>query len=136
LAGDSVLVWVVSPHLLLEKTARQPGAGKCLFAGSSCSFAKLPEFNAFRNGRFKWRFCEARIAHENGYSHLRFGLSSLALRCTLFFSRNARFFPGIARPAHESRIYRIRGHKVLLDTDSAALYGVSTSHLNEAVHGC
>jgi hypothetical protein len=33
----------------------------------------------------------------------------------------------------ERRIYLIRGHKVMIDTDLADLYGVPTSRLNEAV---
>jgi len=33
----------------------------------------------------------------------------------------------------EQRIYLIRGHKVMLDRDLAALYEVQTSHLNRAV---
>ena len=33
----------------------------------------------------------------------------------------------------ESRIFLIRGHKVLLDTDLAALYGVTTKRFNEQV---
>lgn len=33
----------------------------------------------------------------------------------------------------ESRIFLIRGHKVMLDSDLADLYGVSTSRLNEQV---
>lgn len=33
----------------------------------------------------------------------------------------------------EHRIFLIRGHKVLLDSDLAKLYGVSTGHLNEQV---
>ena len=33
----------------------------------------------------------------------------------------------------ESKIYLIRGHKVLLDSDLAMLYGVSTKALNQAV---
>ncbi|MCX6252014.1 MAG: ORF6N domain-containing protein [Bacteroidetes bacterium] len=32
-----------------------------------------------------------------------------------------------------SKIYRIRGHKVMLDSDLALLYGVTTSNLNKAV---
>jgi hypothetical protein len=56
---------MVTPHLLLEKKSAAAGAGKCLLAGSSCSFAKLPQFNAFRNGRFKWDFGGKLGAHEN-----------------------------------------------------------------------
>ena len=33
----------------------------------------------------------------------------------------------------EKRIYLIRGQKVMLDSDLAALYGVVTGRLNEAV---
>ncbi len=33
----------------------------------------------------------------------------------------------------ERRIYLIRGHKVMIDTDLAQLYGVPTYRLNEAV---
>ena len=33
----------------------------------------------------------------------------------------------------ERRIYSIRGHKVMLDSDLSALYGVRTSNLNKAV---
>ena len=33
----------------------------------------------------------------------------------------------------EARIHVIRGERVMLDVDLAALYGVSTSRLNEAV---
>lgn len=33
----------------------------------------------------------------------------------------------------ERRIYFIRGHKVMLDTDLARLYGVPTFRLNEQV---
>ena len=33
----------------------------------------------------------------------------------------------------ESRILLVRGHKVMLDTDLARLYGVSTKALNQAV---
>ncbi len=36
-------------------------------------------------------------------------------------------------PLIESRIYLIRGHKVLLDSDLAALYAVETRALNQAV---
>jgi ORF6N domain len=36
-------------------------------------------------------------------------------------------------PLIESRILLIRGHKVLLDSDLAALYQVETGRLNEAV---
>ena len=35
--------------------------------------------------------------------------------------------------AIETRIYLIRGHKVMLDADLAALYGVTTGNLNLAV---
>jgi hypothetical protein len=41
--------------------------------------------------------------------------------------------PELAAPLMESRIYRIRGHKVLLDSDLAELYGVPTGRLNEVV---
>ena len=33
----------------------------------------------------------------------------------------------------ENLIYEIRGHKVMLDSDLAKLYGVETKRLNEAV---
>jgi hypothetical protein len=33
----------------------------------------------------------------------------------------------------ESQIFLIRGHKVILDTDLAALYGVDVRALNQAV---
>ena len=33
----------------------------------------------------------------------------------------------------ESKIYLIRGHKVLIDSDLAALYNVETKVLNQAV---
>lgn len=33
----------------------------------------------------------------------------------------------------ERRIYLIRGHKVMLDSELAALYGVTTKRLNEQV---
>jgi len=33
----------------------------------------------------------------------------------------------------ENKIYLIRGHRVMIDSDIAALYGVPTSRLNEAV---
>jgi hypothetical protein len=41
----------------------------------------------------------------------------------------------LAVPPHilESRIYLVRGHKVMLDSDLAELYGVSTKRLNEQV---
>jgi hypothetical protein len=39
----------------------------------------------------------------------------------------------IATPNVESRIYRIRGQQVLLDTDLADLYGAQTRILNRAV---
>ena len=50
-------------------------------------------------------------------------------------------FLGRGRPARrlvkqgssEGRIYLIRGHKVMLDSDLAELYGVSVGRLNEAV---
>ena len=35
----------------------------------------------------------------------------------------------------ESRIYAIRRHKVMLDSDLAGLYGVTTAALNQAVAG-
>jgi len=46
--------------------------------------------------------------------------------------------PRISDPARlsrpiEHRIYVIRGQKVMLDADLAALYGVETRRLNEAV---
>jgi ORF6N domain len=31
------------------------------------------------------------------------------------------------------RILALRGHRVVLDSDLAAIYGVSTGHFNEAV---
>lgn len=34
----------------------------------------------------------------------------------------------------EKRIFVIRGHRVMLDSDLAGLYGVPTKRLNEAVH--
>lgn len=34
----------------------------------------------------------------------------------------------------EKRIFVIRGHRVMLDSDLAELYGVPTKRLNEAVH--
>ena len=37
------------------------------------------------------------------------------------------------RPLVEQRIYSIRGRKVMLDSDLAAVYGVATKHLNQAV---
>jgi ORF6N domain len=41
--------------------------------------------------------------------------------------------PELPIPLIESRIYTIRGHKVLLDADLALLYEVQTKRLNEAV---
>jgi ORF6N domain len=41
--------------------------------------------------------------------------------------------PELAAPLIESRIYRIRGQKVLLDSDLAELYGVPTGRLYEVV---
>ena len=40
---------------------------------------------------------------------------------------------GISEPSIESRIFLIRGHKVLIDKDLAELYGVATKALNQAV---
>src|SRR5262245_20664095 len=39
----------------------------------------------------------------------------------------------IVRPSVEGRILFIRGHKVLLDSDLAELYGVSVKRLNQQV---
>lgn len=39
----------------------------------------------------------------------------------------------IVRGDIESKIYLIRGHKVMIDRDLAALYGVTTGNLNKAV---
>jgi len=36
----------------------------------------------------------------------------------------------------EKKIYLIRGYKVMLDSDLAALYEVPTKRLNEQVRGC
>jgi hypothetical protein len=41
--------------------------------------------------------------------------------------------PEVPTPLIESRIFLIRGHKVLLDADLALLYEVETKRLNEAV---
>ena len=41
--------------------------------------------------------------------------------------------PIAAKPAVESLIYLIRGHRVMLDSDLATLYGVTTFNLNKAV---
>jgi hypothetical protein len=41
--------------------------------------------------------------------------------------------PELPAPLMESRIYLIRGQKVLLDSDLAELYEVSTENLNQAV---
>ena len=41
--------------------------------------------------------------------------------------------PIIATPSVESRILSIRGQKVILDSDLAAIYGVTTKRLNEQV---
>ena len=41
--------------------------------------------------------------------------------------------PELPTPLIESRIYRICGQKVLLDSDLAELYGVPTGRLNEMV---
>jgi hypothetical protein len=40
---------------------------------------------------------------------------------------------GISGPAIESKIFLIRGHRVLIDKDLAELYGVATKVLNQAV---
>ena len=41
--------------------------------------------------------------------------------------------PDVAVVSGTPRLYLIRGHKVLLDSDLAKLYDVSTGHLNERV---
>jgi ORF6N domain len=40
-------------------------------------------------------------------------------------------YEGIAKPT--IRILALRGQRVVLDSDLAAIYGVSTGHFNEAV---
>ncbi|MGH9426857.1 MAG: ORF6N domain-containing protein, partial [Terriglobia bacterium] len=40
---------------------------------------------------------------------------------------------GIPQEVVEAKILLVRGHKVLLDSDLAALYGVETKVLNQAV---
>ncbi len=48
---------------------------------------------------------------------------------------NSRITPGSVIPIEriENRILLIRGHKVMLDSDLADLYGVTTGNLNKAV---
>jgi hypothetical protein len=46
--------------------------------------------------------------------------------------KEIRLLP-VGEAAIESKIYLIRGHKVILDTDLAILYGVQTFQLNQAV---
>jgi hypothetical protein len=41
--------------------------------------------------------------------------------------------PSIPNELIEQKIYLIRGHKVMLDSDLATLYGVTTGNLNLAV---
>jgi hypothetical protein len=41
--------------------------------------------------------------------------------------------PALPAELIEKKIFLIRGHKVMLDSDLAALYGVPTKRLNEAV---
>src|SRR5689334_11038061 len=41
--------------------------------------------------------------------------------------------PAVSVQLIERRIYLIRGHKVMIDTDLAELYGVPTKRLNERV---
>ncbi len=41
--------------------------------------------------------------------------------------------PGVPVPQIESRIFLVRGCKVLLDADLASLYQVTTGNLNKAV---
>jgi hypothetical protein len=61
-------------------------------------------------------------------------LSSLGAGRTLFFSRNPMppAEPAVV-PLIESRILLVRSHKVLLDSDLAQLYEVTTGNLNKAV---
>ena len=41
--------------------------------------------------------------------------------------------PALTQGSIAQRIFEIRGQRVMLDTDLAALYGVQTKRLNEAV---
>jgi len=41
--------------------------------------------------------------------------------------------PAVPNELIEQKIYLIRGHKVMLDSDLAELYGVTTGNLNLAV---
>ncbi|MGC8530171.1 MAG: ORF6N domain-containing protein, partial [Leptospirillia bacterium] len=43
------------------------------------------------------------------------------------------FFPSVPVESITSRIFLVRGQKIMLDSDLAELYGVSTSRLNEQV---
>lgn len=40
----------------------------------------------------------------------------------------------IPREVIENKIYLIRGHKVMLDSELAILYGVKTKNLNKAIN--
>jgi hypothetical protein len=59
-------------------------------------------------------FQRGEIVNEKGNSHLRFGLSSLPRRYTLFLSRNARFSARTARPAESKAAFGVR---VVLDLE-------------------
>jgi hypothetical protein len=48
-------------------------------------------------------------------------------------SQSVQAAQGVDLPAIQSKIYEIRGHKVMLDFDLAGLYGVETKRLKEAV---
>lgn len=43
------------------------------------------------------------------------------------------FFPSVSVESITSRIFLVRGQKIMLDSDLAELYGVPTSRLNEQV---
>ncbi|MBS1569400.1 MAG: ORF6N domain-containing protein, partial [Bacteroidetes bacterium] len=48
-------------------------------------------------------------------------------------SKSAKQVPAISDAVVMSRIYTVRGHKVMLDSDLAELYQVETRVLNQAV---
>jgi hypothetical protein len=80
------------------------------------------------------QFRTCKIAHDNYYSQLRFSVYSPHNRRTLVLApKPMPAAESTVQPLIESRIWLIRGQKVMLDADLAELYQVTTGNLNLAV---
>ncbi len=83
-----------------------------------------------------------RLSKETGLSQTRISqiikgkrsvTAETALKLGKFFGVPAEFWMNLQMENIESRIFLIRGQKVMIDRDLAELYGLETKHLNRQV---